>query len=139
MKQIYDRFDLINARKIAKYNQANLAAILGVSQQYVSAMESGHKPLTINAIRFIKEQNKRNLKGLPRTPRKNGKKVVKRLNRINNLQNKNLRTQKVSDFSRKEVEKMWWEKLNARCLACKRGCKQSIYTKIIVCPQYQKA
>jgi len=31
----------------------------------------------------------------------------------------------------------WWEEYNAKCLACKKKCKQSAKVKVVVCPLYE--
>jgi DNA-binding transcriptional regulator YiaG len=51
----YSNNDLIQARKSKGLSLESLAAYLGISKSYLCKMEKGQKPLTDNAILFIKE------------------------------------------------------------------------------------
>ena len=47
---------LVEARKAKRWSQRALALSLGISQQFVAAMEKGRKPLTDKALAFIRAQ-----------------------------------------------------------------------------------
>ncbi len=65
---------------------------------------------------------------------------MKRAIFINDKKSFNCQTESASTFSQKAEdngERLWWEKLNPKCLKCQRNCKQSAKAEILCCPQYQ--
>jgi len=142
-----DNFDLINVRKQAKYSQAILASILGVSQSYLAKMESGAKPLNDSALAFIEHRqptcdaykrrgNKNSHNQVIENKENNGKRASLQL-----IENKRVigRRGKSAEIPKKkrEWEAWWWRELHSRCLRCTHSCKQSSFISIIACPQYQ--
>ena len=145
-----DNFDLINARKQAKYSQEILASILGVSRSHLANMETGAKPLNDSALAFIeRRQTVEGAYGRRANKKRNNQLIENKENsgKIANLQlieNKRVirRREKWGKAmgipkKKREWEAWWWRELNARCLQCANSCKQSSFVSIIACPQYQ--
>ena len=138
---------LKEARKKAGCKQVLLAAILGVSQQYLSQMERGLKPLNKKALVYILSQKEAKTLPTLHTPQNGTKQVVKKSLKTKRLRSKKRPTivqlSKSTDFSgfdsekelKKAMEKWWWTELSADCRNCKRSCKQSWQVEIAHCPQ----
>ena len=135
------------ARKKAGCKQVLLAAILGVSQQYLSQMERGLKPLNKKALDYILSQKEAKTLPTLHTPQNGTKQVVKKSLKTKRLRSKKRPTivqlSKSTDFDgldseselRKVVEKWLWQDINADCRKCGRSCKQSWQVEIVSCPQ----
>lgn len=139
-----DGAELLRIRKSLKINQVNLSQILGISQQYLSLMENGHKPLNQKALGFIRENEivQKPPNTLP--PAKMDTSGCKEALTINKLSEanctKNGQPEELADFDDFSTNKGWetwlWKTKHPLCLKCQKECKQSDKVKIIICPQY---
>ena len=140
-----DRFDLIRYRKNLGYNQVLLAALLGVSQQNISQMESGGKPLSTKALQFIRQANHGFPNGKVAIPPKNAKKVVEKslktrelqVGKLPDLTDMRLVTEKEAMSDYHLWKKWWWQIKHPLCLRCVNECRQSSQVGIICCPQFK--
>ena len=143
-RKIMDNFDLVQARKKRRYNQAYLATLLGVSQQMVSLMEKGRKPLTNKALDFIGVEKPPSSPPLCANTPKTGNLVVKKMLKTKELRGANLaESARLGLLTRSEAfsssrlwEKWWYQETNPRCESCTGGCKQSLRARVIRCYQY---
>lgn len=120
--------ELTRARKQHGYNQTVLGHFLGVSQPFVSDMESGRKPLIQKAVDFINGENIAATPARTMDNAKNSKKVIFSEQKTNKI-----RSKKMPVFGSPGLS----EKKHPLCLRCTRSCKQFGWVKIYCCPQFE--
>jgi DNA-binding transcriptional regulator YiaG len=127
-KHYYRGEDLQKARKWAGHSHSELAELFEVSTSLIKHMEKDKKPLSQDAIDFIK------VMGFKKTVPIKIKKREKsdRIKIDKKIEAPCLKFESDSDW-----EKWWWEKLNPKCLDCQKDCKQSSNVEIGYCPQFR--
>ena len=146
---IEDGIELRNARIKKRWSQMMLAEELGISRQYVTKMENGRKPLNDKALAFIEEIVSSCDPCLGIGDENSAKKGAKTGLKTNNLQEQDcpeiVQFEEVTDFSdfddEEEIsrwEKWWFKEKHLLCQRCTKACKQSVYVKILQCPQFEE-
>ncbi len=140
----HDGFALLRARKELRYTQEMMAEIMGCSRQYLSQMEKCRKPLNQKALMMLDEVAAQKPRYTPTRKPESAKKVAIKVQKTNELPDENctklVQFRKSATFPEwvtngRSWERWWWTDKHPLCAGCARGCKQSVFIRII-CPQY---